>query len=68
MALKAIRIGEDLETLLKENQELKIYFVDKKVKLIMLPESAQISFMLIVHGNLVALDYWYNNKHVRYYT
>ena len=60
--IKAIRIGEDLDSFLNERPEIKIFKRDEKITCICIPQDAILNFLLIHEGILYELEYIYNDE------
>lgn len=64
--IKAIRIGEDLDSFLNEHPEIKIYSSDGKIVSILIPDDAMINSLIIIDKILYNLDYYYNDMRCYY--
>lgn len=64
--IKALRIGEDLDSFLNEHPEIKIYSSNGKIVSILIPDDAIIYSLIIIDKILYKLDYYYNDMRCHY--
>ena len=64
--IKAIRIGEDLNSFLREHPEIRIIKNNEKVTHLILPEDANINYLVIIEGTIQELNYTYNGETFHY--
>ena len=64
--IKAIRIGEDLNSFLREHPEIRIQKFNEKIIAITFPEDVIVNNLLISEGILYNLIYTYNGKTYSY--
>lgn len=64
--IKAIKIGNDLESFLNEHPEIKLLKRDEKLKFILIPEDAIVHLLFIFDNILYELEYTYNGNLYHY--
>lgn len=60
--IKAIKIGEDINSFLNEHPEIRIVKRDGKIKSIHIPEDAILNFIFIADNTLYELMYTYKGE------